>query len=140
MNDQERLNIDGARPLGAVAVGIKPARRRCENLGPATNRTPDSGPTVTHHRLPGCDQPTQGSEFAVFVGLGLVALTLIGASFAGSLQFALQRDAIMAAVAGENPHDIAANPQRAKTNVAAADSRVTPQPTPTPACPSAQKM
>ena len=141
MDNKQRINIDWARNPNnpaKIVVGAS-ARRGCLGRANTTERQP-------MHRLPGGDRATSGSELAVVLGLGLVGMALIGASFAGSLRFAIHRDGIIAAVAGETPAAVTANAERAKTNVAVStpDGLQIPtpnrQPSATPGCPTVQSL
>ena len=146
MNNKERLYLDSARPSGAIAAGIKRPRCRHDNIDSRPTEDPSPGGAERNrmNRLPGCDRTTLASEWAVFVGLGLVGLALIGASFASSVQFSLQREAIMAAVSNDASGAMAAHAQRLKTNVvfigAHPSPNQAPHSRPTATCPAVQSM
>jgi hypothetical protein len=70
------------------------------------------------NRLPGYDRYTRSAELALFSSLGLVALVLIGFAVTDATNFAVNRDAIVAAVSGEE-RAWSKDAATAKTNVAA---------------------
>jgi hypothetical protein len=117
MKDNERLNLEQARGFGAVIGVIKRPRRRCPKSDPL-KEPPMVAERNVMYRLPGCDRKTHGFELAVFLGLGLAALMVIGVSLASSVQFAMQREAITAAVSGQPSPALAVDPEHVKTNLA----------------------
>ncbi len=150
--DDKHIEIDWARNSHnptRIVVG-RPASCGCHaDQRPTTLRinfaSADGAETVMK-RLPGCDRATLDSELAIFLSLGLLAATIIAISFVGSLRFAIDRDAVIAAIAGDSHAAMAEKPDHAKTNVAVSTPNrlqiQTPsrQPNATPGGPAVQSL